>query len=196
MRGKLGDINATNASGWAVASVTFGVPRVSSALVSSKYPLSPLPALRSAATDARKRDLGLAEAARASKAQQLLTITELLSAARSELERADAEARERLDAGLARAVDLAWAEDERRGRLAALSDLESRAARAREELARAEQARNEASRALTLAEAEERAVERHREAWERQREHARAERADEEAIERWTSEHAARSGPR
>jgi hypothetical protein len=165
-------------------------------LVSSKYPLGPLPALRSAATDARKRELALAEAARSNKEQQLCAITELVSAARSELTRAGTEARERLDAGLARAVDLAWAEDERRARLAALSELESRAARVREELARAELARSEATRALALAEAEQRAVEKHREAWERQREQARAERADEEAIERWTSEHAPRSGPR
>ena len=196
LRGKLGDINATNALGCAVASVTFCAPRANSGLVSSKYPLGPLPALRSAATDARKRELALAEATRANKEQQLRAITELVAAARSELSRADMEARERLEAGLARAVDLAWAEDERRARLAALSELESRAARVTEELGRAEVARSEASRALSLAEAEQRAVERHREAWERQREQARAERADEEAIERWTSEHAPRSGPR
>jgi hypothetical protein len=38
-------------------------------------------------------------------------------------------------------------------------------------------------------------VERHRAAWLRNEELARAELADEEATERWTSERAARSGP-
>lgn len=164
--------------------------------MSSKYPLGPLPALRSATTDQRKRELALSEAARSSKEHQLFEISELAEVARAELARADAAARERLESGLARAVDLAWAEDERRARLGALAELEARRARAREELGRAEAARNEASRALALAEAEQRAVEKHRDAWARQRESARAELADEEAIERWTSEHSVRSGPR
>lgn len=164
--------------------------------MSPKYPLGALPVLRGAATDQRKQDLGAAEALRSAKEQQLLAVNELVAAARAELSRAQADARARLEAGLARAVDLAWAEDEQRGRLVALAELEARALRAREELGRAEAAHRQARSALAQAEAEQRAVERHREGWLRQREQARAELADEEAIERWTSEHVAGSRTR
>lgn len=161
--------------------------------MSSKYPLGALPVLRGAAADQRKHEFAAAESVRSRKEQQLLAINELVAVARSELASAQAEARARLESGAARAVDLAWAEDEQRARLAALVELEARSSRAREELAGAESAHAEAARALAHAEAEQRAVERHRDAWLRQREQARAELADEEAIERWTSEHSARS---
>jgi hypothetical protein len=163
--------------------------------VTAKYPLLPLSTLRDAATEQRSRELGVAEATRVSKEQEFSRAVETLKAAQAELENADLLARQRLESGLARAIDLGRAADERRARLASLAELTGRAEKLARERDRAAEKCDEARRALAQAEAEERAVERHRAAWLRKEELARAELADEEATERWTSERAARSGP-
>ncbi|MFZ5891153.1 MAG: hypothetical protein ACOY0T_08885 [Myxococcota bacterium] len=162
--------------------------------MSRKYPLAALSTLRAATAERCARDLADAEAARASDEAALARARVALVAAHTERREAEALARERLQAGSARVVDLERAADERRAQNRVITELEQRAESALRQLERSEQLCTRARAALAQAQAEERALEEHHRAFRQREELARTELADEEALERWTSERIVRSG--
>jgi len=157
--------------------------------VGQKYPLAALSTLRTAAAEQRAQALAAAEGARQSALSALERAQRALASAREELRRSEAIAAERREAGLERVFDLTLAADERRAQALRVAELEVEAQRAERELGRAERSRDDARAGLAYAQAEQRAVEQHRADWLRRAALLREEQSDEEALERWTSEH-------
>jgi hypothetical protein len=159
--------------------------------VKGRYPLDALRQIRKNAVDERVRDVAEHAAgterarAEAARARQRREVGE------ASLEAGQAAERERLEAGGARAADLqaegSWEAAERArveaARAKELEAAQATAARAAEELA--------ARGRLALAEAEAKAIDRHRDGWQSER--ARVQELDEEeqAAEGWSAKNGA-----
>jgi hypothetical protein len=163
--------------------------------VTRKYPLEALEALRERRVD--EQAVRTAEQLRAEQAAERVELAarERHASAEHAVDQAVESERQRLQAGGVRAGELGRAADWQAREHARLAELAQAEQRARVELG-AERSRSESARQkLAQADADARAVEQHRDAWQA-RERERVELAEEEAIvEQWSAKrHPPRGG--
>lgn len=156
--------------------------------MSPKYPLEAALTVRRLRTDARAEALAEHVAATEARRDEVARVERALEATiaqRSAVEQAE---RARLEDGAVLAAELALVDGYRLGRELERERQERELARARQELAAARDAERRARSAFEGAFAEQRAVERHKEAHLAAERAQREQRDEDEALDLWNAE--------
>ncbi len=154
-----------------------------------KYPLEALGVLRAARAELQGRELGLAEGRVRRAKDALAALQGALQVARERERELARVTRLELEAGRARALDLAQSAAEVRAAAQVVEELARRERAARQAHEDALRRRAEVSASFATAEADRRAAEQHRERWASDCERERAEAVEEEAVDRWNAQH-------